>query len=246
MAERRDDKDSETPVLLPCPFCGGEAEERWPRTIIGNEAVQCKSCHALVPCKAERAEWNRRAAVSSTPPNGHCSLNVAQGTQCALAGHCIGNEPTIQSAAASARSSTRAITHPNGLWMVFYEDADMRPEVFFGEGAEQGARARYASAKDNWSCHLLSRVPESAVSAIEPMTEEQFMDALRALGEKMAADGKPVVKHLLGKADEGMEKCRFENWAEHLQEEAYQWIGVEAPVRVYPLRRSDDTTETKS
>lgn len=48
----------------------------------------------------------RERTPASTPPNGHCSLNVAQGTQCALAGHCIGDEPTIQNSAASAPSAT--------------------------------------------------------------------------------------------------------------------------------------------
>lgn len=61
-----------------------------------------------------------------------------------------------------AERSATPRTHPNGLWMVYYEDADARPEVFFGEGAEAAARARYDQAKMNWSCHLLSRVPSSA------------------------------------------------------------------------------------
>ena len=64
--ERPKEKDSKAPALLPCPFCGGDAEELWPRTIIGNEAVRCKTCGASVPCKADRAEWNRRFALSAT------------------------------------------------------------------------------------------------------------------------------------------------------------------------------------
>ena len=52
-------------------------------------------------------------------------------------------------------------THPNGLWMVHYEEAGKPPEIFFGEGAENAARQRYAVANHNWSCHLLSRVPDA-------------------------------------------------------------------------------------
>jgi hypothetical protein len=59
------------------------------------------------------------------------------------------------------RPEVAAPTPPTGLWMIHYEEPEMRPEVFFGEGAEQAARARYAAAKDNWSCHLLSRWPDS-------------------------------------------------------------------------------------
>ncbi|WP_373289672.1 Lar family restriction alleviation protein [Aureimonas glaciei] len=53
-------------VLLPCPFCGGEAcrrsRESWPKT----HWIQCRSCRArgpdglLVADDAERG-WNARA-----------------------------------------------------------------------------------------------------------------------------------------------------------------------------------------
>lgn len=58
-----------------------------------------------------------------------------------------------------AQGCVREATHPNGLWMVYFEDAARPPEVFFGEGAEENARLRYKQARDHWSCHLLSRVP---------------------------------------------------------------------------------------
>lgn len=50
------------------------------------------------------------------------------------------------------------IAGPNSLWVVWYEDAQMKPEVFFGEGAEAAARERFRVAEDNWSCHLLARI----------------------------------------------------------------------------------------
>lgn len=53
----------------------------------------------------------------------------------------------------------------------------------------------------------------------------QFIDRLRALGEQKSAEGKPVIKALLAKADEGYEPCFFENWPRRLQEEAYRWLG---------------------
>lgn len=61
-----------------------------------------------------------------------------------------------------ATRSAGTRTHPNGLWMVYFEDTAMKsPEIFFGEGAEIAARRRYEQAKDHWSCHLLSRLPDS-------------------------------------------------------------------------------------
>jgi hypothetical protein len=58
--------------------------------------------------------------------------------------------------------------------------------------------------------------------------DEQFIDRLRALGEKMAAEGKPAIKSLLASADRGIKRAEFANWPRHLQEEAYRWLG-EAP-----------------
>ena len=61
-----------------------------------------------------------------------------------------------------APSATRAISpSPDTLWVVWFEDKDHGPEVFFGPGAEEGARRRYEQAKGAWSCHLLVRVPDA-------------------------------------------------------------------------------------
>lgn len=72
---------------------------------------------------------------------------------------------TTASRVAPATAAPSAIgtikPHPNTLWVVWYEDKDKQPEVFFGEGAEANARLRYKQAYDNWSCHLLVRVPTS-------------------------------------------------------------------------------------
>lgn len=62
--------------------------------------------------------------------------------------------------ALDAPVSSSERTHPNGLWMVYFEDAERKPEIFFGEGAEAAARKSYADHKVAWSCHLLSRIPD--------------------------------------------------------------------------------------
>src|SRR4051812_2081166 len=52
----------------------------------------------------------------------------------------------------AARSETACSeTSPHGLWVVWYEDPAKEHEVFFGDGSEAAARARYKSAYDNWS-----------------------------------------------------------------------------------------------
>lgn len=75
--------------------------------------------------------------------------------------------------AASAPPEALQKTHPNGLWMVYYEDADVKPEIFFGEGSEVAARARYAQANMSWSCHLLSRVPDASIPSPLARSQEE-------------------------------------------------------------------------
>jgi hypothetical protein len=65
------------------------------------------------------------------------------------------------------------------------------------------------------------------------VTVDVFDTELRALGETMAADGKIVIKQLLHEADvNGRAKCRFDNWPEHLKQEAYGRLKLE-PVLMY-------------
>lgn len=109
-------------------------------------------------------------------------------------------EPVWRAAAEalSAPSSGRVATHPCGLWMVYFEDAAAhpRPEVFFGEGAEAAARKRYESAKDHWSCHLLSRIPTGteddkpsyAAPAVR-LTSHQAIDLIAEVFEKNQHQG---------------------------------------------------------
>lgn len=39
-------------------------------------------------------------------------------------------------------------------WLIFFEDAGMKPEIFMGEGAGKVARQRYEELLVNWNCSL--------------------------------------------------------------------------------------------
>lgn len=43
-------------------------------------------------------------------------------------------------------------------YILFYEDAEKKPEHYSGAGAGEAAWRRYHQAKDNWSCHLFKRI----------------------------------------------------------------------------------------
>lgn len=40
-------------------------------------------------------------------------------------------------------------------WAILFEDADVKPELFIGDNAEQVARKVFADRKLNWTCHLM-------------------------------------------------------------------------------------------
>lgn len=44
------------------------------------------------------------------------------------------------------------------MWVIWFEDAEMDPELFVGHGAEDAAHARFDMVRSNWSCHLLERI----------------------------------------------------------------------------------------
>lgn len=48
------------------------------------------------------------------------------------------------------------------VWVIKYEDASIRDDVFIGDDAEQRARAVYALRLPNWSCHLLAPLDRCA------------------------------------------------------------------------------------
>lgn len=44
------------------------------------------------------------------------------------------------------------------MWVIWYHDAEVEPDVFIGEGAEEAARQTFAQRKLNWNCVLLKDI----------------------------------------------------------------------------------------
>lgn len=117
-------------ALKPCPFCGGEASTE---ANFGSEWwVQCKECNAshgaidASPAEAE-TRWNRRAALEASAP-----LAVQ-----------------LEPAALDSSSLT------NAIHLIYFDDADRRPEIIQGERA---ARHRYGQISVAWNAHLFVKL----------------------------------------------------------------------------------------
>lgn len=74
------------------------------------------------------------------------------------------------------------------IWVIFYDDADKRPEFFTGEGAADAAHKRYQQMRGAWDCHLLGtqtailaalKAEEMVVVPVEPTIE--MLDAMPSL-----------------------------------------------------------------
>lgn len=123
----------------------------------GDNPGRCGSVRTLADSKGSTCRQSESAAPDES--NRHCQYAQDVGMpeyRCAVECQYM-------------QSATGAITpSPETLWMVYYEDRDVPPELFFGPGAEEGARRRYKDALNNWSCHLLVRVPTDSHNPKEP------------------------------------------------------------------------------
>lgn len=57
--------------------------------------------------------------------------------------------------------------HAKEAWVIMFEDVDVSPEVFIGEGAEAAARHRFKANLLNWNCHLLCTAPPAIAKQSE-------------------------------------------------------------------------------
>lgn len=99
-------------------------------------------------------------------------------------------------------------------WAILYEDPDHRNEVFFGAGAEEAARRRFAQARQMWNCTLFRQyapmgweTPDQwtapavdpgeltealAVFRHAPLTAQSLVRVLRRHGLELRATGDGV------------------------------------------------------
>lgn len=74
-----------------------------------------------------------------------------------------GTNPRRLANQARLEAATKALAAPllnPSAWLIHYDDADARPEIFTGPGAEAGARARFAVALQQWNCQLFEMVDD--------------------------------------------------------------------------------------
>lgn len=85
--------------------------------------------------------------------------------------------------------------------------------------------------------HLIVDSALDETSAANEFVDRSVFDAeLKALGERMAADGKIVIKQLLFEAEvNGRTKCLFYNWPDHLKNEVYSRLRLD-PVEMFRRR----------
>ncbi len=63
-------------------------------------------------------------------------------------------EEEIDTLTAALKTAKEALAK-ECIWVIWFEDAEVLPEVFTGTGAEAAARKRFESAIVSWSAHLL-------------------------------------------------------------------------------------------
>ncbi len=135
--------------------------------------------HATVRAPALGAAWraDRLAECgASFDTAGKQELDAEQcdGCGCSLV-HVAGKGVSalvcpVCDADSSALSDDAPVTPPNRIesatWLIHFDDAEMGPEIFTGEGAEEGARARFARLLESWNCHLFCNVPVAPVTPV--------------------------------------------------------------------------------
>jgi hypothetical protein len=58
-------------------------------------------------------------------------------------------------------SNRKADDSPGDAWLILFDDADVGPELFTGEGAERAAKLRYEALAQSWSVYLFRSVAHS-------------------------------------------------------------------------------------
>jgi len=65
----------------------------------------------------------------------------------------------------------------DGVYAVWYEDAEVKPEFFSGRGSREAATKRFAASRDNWNCYLMSEKDG-------PCVENRISEAVAAERER--------------------------------------------------------------
>ena len=115
-----------------------------------------------------------------------------------------GDDANIEIAAAVLTGKRPALTPPaekgETKYAILFDDADVKPEVFTGDGARDAALARFAALRLNWECYLFSTAPAIDTArgvAGESAREQEFLyAALGLIVDRIEACGaSPALTH---------------------------------------------------
>ena len=119
-------------------------------------------------------------------------------------------------------------------WLIWYEDASSKPEIFAGMGAEEAAKKSFESTKQHWTCRLFKEVielDESNYPLIVEVTDwnlaprfyEADLDDLKIMmmlprehrKERFKEISKPAKVHTDNDADIYLPIYTDDDWEEH-------------------------------
>lgn len=83
----------------------------------------------------------------------------------------------LQKSAVQLMQQSVSVAGEPVAWLIFFEDTEVKPELFMGEGAEAAARYRHKELLLRWNCHLMMTAPTTSITAAE-------LDALRKDAER--------------------------------------------------------------
>lgn len=77
----------------------------------------------------------------------------------------------VEKGKAALAGSASNVARPSA-WLILFDDAEVKPEVFTGNGAERAARERFKALSDNWNAHLFALAESNTSPAtmdVEPV-----------------------------------------------------------------------------